>query len=55
VQDATGKTVASDTLTDPEATVEYTPQAAGRYTVRIRLYASDKNLPCVCLGLVMSK
>jgi hypothetical protein len=55
VQDAKGKTVASDTADDAEATVEYSPTAAGRYIVRIRLYASDKNLPCVCLGLVMSK
>jgi len=55
VQDANGKTVASDTATNPEAVVEYTPAAAGRYTVRIRLYASDNNDPCVCLAIVMAK
>ena len=29
-------------------------QNTGRYLVRIRLYASDNNLPCVCLGVVMA-
>lgn len=55
VQDANGRIVASDTATNPEAVVEYTPANTARYTVRIRLYASDNNLPCVCLAIVMSK
>jgi hypothetical protein len=50
-----GKVVASDTGTDPTAVVNYTPAAAGRYLVRLRLYDSDQNLPCVCLGIVMAK
>lgn len=55
VQDANGKVVAKDVKTDPDAVVEFTPQNTGRYLVRIRLYASDNNLPCVCLAVVMMK
>jgi hypothetical protein len=55
VQDANGKTVAADVAENPEAVVDYTPAATGRYLVRIRLYNSDKNLPCVCVAVVMSK
>lgn len=55
VLDANGKVVAQDSETDPTATVDFTPNATGRYLVRIRLYGSDNNLPCVCLGIVMSK
>ena len=49
------KVVASDTAAAPTATVDYTPTTSGRYLVRIRLFSSDQNLPCVCLGIVMSK
>ena len=55
VLDANSKVVAQDSATDPTATVDFTPNATGRYLVRVRLYASDNNLPCVCLGIVMSK
>lgn len=50
-----GRTVASDTGTDPSAVVNFTPGSTGRYLVRLRLYASDNDLPCVCLGIVMAK
>ena len=50
-----GKTVAEDTGTDPAAVVNFTPGTTGRYLVRLRLFASDNNLPCVCLGIVMAK
>jgi hypothetical protein len=50
-----GKTVASDVATNPEAVVDFTPANTGRYLVRIRLYSSDNNLPCVCVAVVMSK
>ena len=50
-----GKTVAADTKTDPTAIVNYTPGADGKYVVRLRLYASDNNDPCACLGIVMAK
>lgn len=50
-----GKTVASDTKTDPTAVVNFTPGAAGKHLVRLRLYASDNNDPCVCLGIVLAK
>ena len=51
----TKKTVASDTGADPEAVVDYTPANTGRYLVRIRVYDSRENLPCMCLGVVMVK
>ncbi len=54
VQDAKGKVVAFDERTNPEAIVDFTPSASGRYLVRIRLYASVDDLPCVCLGIIMS-
>jgi hypothetical protein len=55
VSDATGKVVAVDGKLDPTATVTFTPKANGMYSVRIRLYASDSNLPCVCTAIVMTK
>jgi hypothetical protein len=50
-----GKTVASDVATASEATVDFTPTTTGTYLVRIRLYDSANNFPCVCLAVVMSK
>ncbi len=55
VLDSNGKVVAEDTKNDPEAVVDFTPAASQQYQVRVRLYASRDNLPCVCLGIVMSK
>jgi hypothetical protein len=55
VLDSTGKTVASDTSTAPEASVDFRPDATQQYKVRVRLYASRENLPCVCLAVVLSK
>ena len=55
VQDANGKSVAIDTRTDPEAVVDFTPTTSGNYVVRIRLYDSDRNQPCVCLAVMMTK
>lgn len=59
VIDEKGKIVASDTATNAEAIVDYNPTVSGRYLVRIRLYDSvaenNTKVPCVCLGIVMSK
>jgi hypothetical protein len=55
VLDATGKKVASDTATAPEASVDFRPDTTQQYKVRVRLYASRENLPCVCLAVVLSK
>ncbi len=55
IQDAKGKTVAADVDTAADAKVDFAPKETGRYLVRIRLYDSKDNLPCVCLGIVMSK
>ena len=53
VQDSNGKRVAIDDGTEPEAIVDFTPRVAGEYSVRVRLYDSDKNLPCLCLAIVL--
>jgi hypothetical protein len=55
VVDPNGQVVAEDTGGDPEAVVNYRPKTSGKHLVRLRLYASEKNQPCVCLGLVMAK
>lgn len=55
VVDPNGQVVAEDTGGDPEAVVTYRPKATGKHLIRLRLYASEKNQPCVCLGLVMGK
>ncbi len=55
VLDANNKVVAQDVATDPTATVDFTPGKTGQYHIRIRLYDSRENLPCVCLGILMTK
>lgn len=55
ILDPSGKIVAKDEKTDPEAVVDYVPVTSGRYTVRIRLFDSANNYPCVVLAVVMSK
>jgi hypothetical protein len=55
VKDAKGETLAADTDTAAEAKVDFTPKTSGKYLIRIRLYDSRDSLPCVCLGVVMSK
>jgi hypothetical protein len=55
ILDADNKVVAQDVDTAANAHVNFSPKATGRYLVRIRLYDSDKNLPCMCLAIVMSK
>jgi len=55
VQDAAGNTVAKDEDTAAEAAVEFTVTTTGVYRVRLRLYAAENNVDCVCLGIVMVK
>jgi hypothetical protein len=55
VLDPSNKVVASDNAVDPNANVSYRPTTSGLFTVRVRLYDSRNNLPCVCLGIVMVK
>ncbi|MBI2806328.1 MAG: hypothetical protein HYX68_15220 [Planctomycetes bacterium] len=55
VLDSNNQVVASDASTARNALVNYRPTNTGRFTVQIRLYSSANNLPCVCLGIVMSK
>ena len=55
VVDADGNVLASDSKEDPQAVVNYTPAKNMRVTVRVRLYASDNDVPCVCLAIVMAK
>lgn len=55
VLDSTGRVVASDTATSPEAIVNFTPTENGNYTIRLRLYASKNNVPSMCLAIVMER
>ena len=55
IRDESGRVVASDTLAYPEAIVNFRPGSTGRYTVRLRLFASDGNAPAVCLAILLSK
>jgi hypothetical protein len=47
--------VAKDDSTNVDATVEYRPPARGRYTIRMRLFASQRDLPCYCIAAVLFK
>ncbi len=49
------KVFKEDVDTAANAVVDFTPETTGRYLVRIRLYDSANNLPCVCLSTVMAK
>jgi hypothetical protein len=45
VLDATGESVASDTATAPEASVDFRPETTQQYKVRVRLYARARTCP----------
>lgn len=51
----TGKVVARDTLINPEAIVDYRPTQSGRYTIRLRLYSSNNNSPCVVMAIILKR
>lgn len=55
VVDAKGAPVKTDADEAADARIDFRPTVSGLYTVRIRLYASEKDYPCVCLAIVMSK
>jgi hypothetical protein len=55
VLDAAGRVVAEDVGTESNAIVAFNPRVDGKYTVRLRLYASKNNLPCMTLAVVMAK
>jgi len=55
VLDQGGKVLESDTKRDPEAVVNFRPDASARYLIRVRLFASREDAPCVCLAIVMEK
>lgn len=55
VLDENNKVVAQDVKTDPQAVVDFTPSKAGLYQVRLRLYASERDVPCMCLSLMLTK
>jgi hypothetical protein len=53
VSDPAGKVVAADTTTAADARVDFTPDRTQKYLVRVRLYESRDNVPCLCLGIVL--
>lgn len=50
-----GQIVASDTAASPEAIVNFRPSATGRYTIRLRLYSSQGDVPAVCMCILMTR
>ena len=55
VTNEAGQIVASDTAASPEAIVNFRPTATGRYTIRLRLYASQGDVPSVCLCILLTR
>ncbi len=55
VLDPAGNIVAKDVLTAADAIVTYRPARTGKYQIRLRLYSSVKNYPCLCLAVMMAK
>jgi hypothetical protein len=55
ILDKNGKVVASDMRPDPEAIVTFRPRDTGRYTLRLILDRSQKNVPCVCVATILKK
>jgi hypothetical protein len=55
VVDSRGNVLESDTKTDPSAVVPFAPRATGVYTLRLTLYKSRMNVPCVCVLTVLKK
>jgi hypothetical protein len=53
LQDLQGKEIAKDEREEPDAVVDYRPTVGQKVLVRVRLYASEKNVPCMCLASVM--
>jgi hypothetical protein len=53
--DANGAELKADTKSDPQAVVDFTPTSTQQCQVRVRVFASRENVPCVCLGLVLTK
>jgi hypothetical protein len=53
VQDLNGKTYAKDEEAASEAVVNFMPPTTQKYLVRVRLYDSNQNAPCMCLAIVM--
>ncbi len=47
------KAFKTDEDTASEAVIDFTPNVTQRYLVRVRLYDSNQNLPCMCLAIVM--
>jgi hypothetical protein len=55
IVNSSGAVVAQDATANVEATVEYRPNVGGRYTIRMRLYASQGNAPCYCIAAMLGK
>jgi serine/threonine protein kinase len=55
ILDAGNNVVAKDTDTNPDAVVNFTPPANGKYTVKMTLYQSKNKVPCVCVTVVLKK
>jgi hypothetical protein len=52
LQDSQGKVVGQN---DESGTIQHRPKTTQVYRIRMRLFASRNNVPCVCLVIVMAK
>jgi hypothetical protein len=55
IQDAAGKTLAKETREAPDAMVTYTPDADGRYTLKLTLAKSRQDLVCFCVACILKE
>jgi hypothetical protein len=55
ILDKNGNVLAQDVRPNREAAVEFKPAVSGRYTLRLHLFKSRNNLPCVCVATVLRK
>lgn len=55
ILDNNGQIAASDTTTDADAVLGFTPQRTGQYTLRLTLYKARQNFPCVCVAVVLKR
>ena len=55
IVDGDQNVLAKDTTTASEAIVDFSPRVSARYHIELRLYASRRNLPCVCLTAALTR